>query len=71
LSDLGAMLKEMSESLESNRQPGEFTRQEAMKELGIGRSATQVRLASLVDSGALVKREGREKSKIVTFYRKA
>jgi hypothetical protein len=70
LSGLGAMLAEMSAALKSNRQPGEFTRQDAMAELGVGRSATQMRLAALVESGALVSREGRENSKVVTFYRR-
>lgn len=55
---------------EINRQPGEFTRQDAMTELGVGRSAALMRLAALVESGALVSREGRENSKVVTFYRR-
>lgn len=70
LSELGAMLAELGAVPLLDRQPGEFTRQEAMKELGMGRSGTQSKLAALVRSGALVSREGRENSRAVTFYRK-
>lgn len=69
LTELGAMLQSLAPPL--GRQPGEFTAADAASEWGKTIDAADGRLRRLVDKGDLQKREGRENSRVVTFYRKA
>lgn len=68
-------LKELSDALKSiappqGRQPGEFTVYDAAADWGMTAKGADTRLRALERKGQLVRRVGRENSKVVAFYRK-